>query len=100
MLNIYTTVGRIANIKKETTESGANKAIITLAVPRTFKNVNGEYETDFIPCTVLNSIATNTLEYCKQGDLVGIKGRIQSKENQIEIIAEKLTFLSNKKEEE
>ena len=35
-------------------------------------------------------------EYCKKDDLVGIRGRIESKENNpIKIIAEKVTFLSN-----
>ena len=43
-----------------------------------------------------------------QKQLIGVKGRIQSrtidkddiKENQLQIIAEKVTFLSSKKEEE
>ena len=45
-------------------------------------------------------------KYCKQGDLIGIKGRIQtrviekdnSKQTIQEVIAEKVTFLAKSKE--
>ena len=73
---------------------------ITIAVPRSYKNADGEYDTDFIPITLWKGIAQNTLEYCKKGDLVGIKGRIQAEDNNIEIVAERITFLSSKKENE
>ena len=52
---------------------------ITLAVPRSFKNQNGEYDTDFLDCTLWTNVAENTVEYCQTGDMVGVKGRIQSK---------------------
>lgn len=97
MLNQTVLVGRIAN----DFEKGENeKVVVTLAVPRSYKNAEGEYETDFIPCVLWKGIATNTLEYCRKGDLIGIKGRIQSNENKIEIVAEKVTFLSSKKTEQ
>lgn len=100
MLNQTVLVGRIS--KDPVIEEMEDKKYcrITIAVPRSYKNENGEYDTDFIPITLWNTIAENTKEYCKKGDLVGIKGRIQSKENDIEIVAEKLTFLSSKKEDE
>ena len=41
-------------------QDGSKFAIINLAVPRTFKNENGEYDTDFIDCTLLKDIAENT----------------------------------------
>jgi single-strand DNA-binding protein len=100
MLNQIVLVGRI--VKDPVIEEMEDKKYcnITLAVPRSYKNENGEYDTDFIPITLWNGIAQNTTEYCKKGDLVGVKGRIQAKENDIEIIAEKLTFLSSKKVDE
>ena len=81
---------------------------ITLAVPRSYKNMNGEYDTDFISCVLWSGIAENTVEYVKKGDLLGVKGRIQSrvyedKEEQrkyiTEVVAEKVTFLSGKSKE-
>lgn len=110
MLNQTVLVGRIANkptIKK--LEDGKKVSYITLAVPRSFKNADGIYDTDFIDCVLWKSVAESTCEYCKQGDLVGIKGRLQirhieledgSTKKYIEVIAEKVTFLSTKKEEE
>ncbi len=110
VLNQAVLVGRIVqNPELRETESGKKIAHITLAVPRSFKNSNGEYETDFISCVMWKGVAENTVEYCKQGDLVGIKGRIQSrkidteedkKRQLVEVVAEKVTFLSSKKSEE
>lgn len=83
---------------------------ITLAINRHFKNSDGIYETDFIRCVLWNGIAANTTEYCHKGDIVGVKGRLQTsvyedddnnKKYGMDVVAEKITFLSsgNKKEE-
>lgn len=100
MLNQVVIVGRISSeIKKEEIDD-KKTCIITLAVPRSFKNVNGEYETDFIKCKLWNGIADNVIEYCKQGDLIGVKGRLQTTKVDdkyiLELIAEKVTFLSSR----
>lgn len=100
MLNQIVIVGRLVSDPQiNETKEEKKSTIITLAVPRSYKNKNGEYDTDFVPCILWNGIAENTLNYCKKGDIVGVKGRIQSNENGIELIAEKLTFLSSKKED-
>ena len=109
MLNQTVIVGRIVKDPElRETDSGKKVTNITLAVPRSFKNLNGQYDTDFIPCVLWKGIAESTTEFCKKGDLVGIKGRIQTrdieiedekKKHIIEIIAEKVTFLSSKKTE-
>lgn len=97
MLNQIVLVGRVvSDLKLNETENERKYTSLKLAVPRSYKNENGEYETDFIPCVLWNTIAVNTCEYCKKGDLVGIKGRMQNKENRLEVIAEKVTFLSSK----
>ena len=104
MLNQVVMVGRLVrNPELRTTESNKNVTTITLAIPRSFKNMNGEYDTDFVDCILWENIAKSTSEYCKKGDIIGIKGRIQSrivekdgeKKYLIEIIAEKVTFLSS-----
>ena len=99
MLNQIILVGRLVKSPEVTeTESGKKMSYITLAIPRAFKNDNGEYETDFIPVSLVGQVACSVNEYCKQGDLVGIKGRVArlSNTSEIQIIAEKVTFLSNK----
>lgn len=105
MLNQIVLVGRLVQdpeIKEQ--ENGIKASYITLAVPRTYKNSDGIYETDFIPVKLYEGIAENTAEYCKKGDLIGIKGRMQTKQeedkNIIEIVAERVTFLSSRKEKE
>lgn len=94
MLNQIVLVGRLVNIESD------EETRITLATPRSFKNSEGEYETDYIPVNIYGGIAKNVEEYCTKGDLVGIKGRVQAKDNGVEIVAEKVTFLSSKKEED
>ena len=107
MLNQVVLVGRIVR-EPQLLETEKNKlSHITLAVPRSYKNINGEYETDYIDCTMWKGVAENTVEYCAKGDLIGVKGRLQSsvyeKDNKnvykTDVIVEKVTFLSNKKPE-
>ena len=109
MMNHLIIVGRICGeVKIVKTENGKERGIIPIAVPRTFKNADGVYETDFFNCVCWGSIADNVHEYCKVGDVVGIKGRLQTKKTpageynkiEVEIVAEKVTFLSQKKEEQ
>ena len=109
VLNQAVLVGRIVQ-EPEIKETEKGKVSnITLAVPRSFKNSNGEYDTDFISCVLWKGVAESTVEYCKKGDLVGIKGRIQTRnveledethKKYVEVIAEKVTFLSSKKADE
>lgn len=111
MLNQVVLVGRLVrDVQIHQGEANESKKIATikLAIPRSFKNREGLYDTDFVDCILWDSVAMNTANYCKKGDIVGIKGRIESRiiteENTnktiLQIVAEKVTFLSSKKEEE
>jgi len=104
MLNQVVLVGRLtkdAVVNK--TESNKPYSYVTLAVPRSFKNINGEYDTDFVDCVLWDGVAKSTAEYCHKGDIVGVKGRIQSdvvekdgtKKYYMNVIAERVTFLSS-----
>ena len=104
MLNQVILVGRIVR-DPEIKEVDNDKKVcqITIAVSRPFKNAEGVYETDFIPCTLWGGIAEKSAEYLKKGDMVGIKGRINTEKdknniNRISIVTEKVTFLSQAKE--
>jgi single-strand DNA-binding protein len=104
MLNQVVLVGRLTKGIELKEEGEKKKAHIELAVSRSIKDADGEYDTDFIDCTLWNAVAENTAEYCKQGDILGVKGRIQTEiiddVKQTSIIAEKVTFLSTCKPED
>lgn len=105
MLNQIVLVGRLVKTPElKVTDSGKKTSVITLAVPRNYKNQDGQYDTDFLECVLWTGIAENTAEYCKTGDMIGVKGRVQSriiekedgtKRKKTEIVAEKVTFLSS-----
>lgn len=110
MLNQIVMVGRLVSDPQiNETENGKKVCNITLAVSRSFKNEEGIYETDFIPVELWNSMVETTAEYCKKGDVVGIKGRLQRFSANdytcnghaiLKIVAEKVTFLSSKPNKE
>ena len=80
MLNQLVVIGRLTKDPElRKTDAGRNVTTITLAVPRSYKNSNGEYDTDFIDCTLWSNVAETTTEYCHKGDLLGVRGRIQTR---------------------
>ena len=109
MQNLVYLIGRLVSdpeLKKSETKK--EYTTITIAVQRGFKNPDGLYECDFIRCKLWNGIASSVSNYCKKGDLVGIKGRIQIRNYESEeetkyitdIIVDKVSFLSSKKTDE
>lgn len=110
MLNQVILVGRLTkDLEVKKLDDDKKVCNLTLAIPRSFKNAEGVYETDFINCALWGNVAESTAEYCKKGDIVGIKGRLQSdsferedgnKEYRTQVMAEKVTFLSANKEKE
>lgn len=106
-------VGRLVRTPElRETENNKKMAWITVAVTRSFKNMDGEYETDFIDCVLWGEVAKNVAEYCKKGDIISVRGRLQSrivekdgeKRQVMDVVGEKITFISSidkqKKEQE
>lgn len=109
-MNNVILVGRLTQ-NPEIIEIENNRKVTTviLAVNRNFKNADGLYETDFIRCILWNGVASNTTEYCHVGDVIGVKGRLQTSKYEDEnkkvhyitdVIAERVTFLSTNKKHE
>lgn len=84
MSNIVMIVGRILEFKDEN--------YIKVVTTRNFKNADGVYESDFIEIKLSEIIMKRTKEYCKKGDLISIKGRIESGNI---IVAESISFLQS-----
>ena len=92
MLNNFMVVGRINNIDLKN-----DICVLTIRIPRSFKNKDGEYEEDLISVQVFGSLRDTLKEYCDSGDLIGVKGRIQ---NSNILVAEKISFLSSKQKKD
>ena len=85
MLNYINLVGRLVRKPKlAKSDSGKTVTTVTLAVPRSFKNIDGVYDTDFIDCTCWDSVAVNTHDYCNTGDVLCVKGRLQTRQVETE----------------
>lgn len=105
MSNNVILVGRLVNDTEVIiTESGKKIADIVLAVNRSFKNEEGIYETDFINCRLYGEVAEQTSYWCKKGDVVGVRGRLETyntitdndvKQKHMRVVAERITFLSS-----
>ena len=110
MINNVTLVGRLTK-DAELKYTPANQAVaqFTLAVNRTFKNANGEREADFINCVIWRQSAENFANWAKKGALIGITGRIQTRnyENQqgqrvyiTEVVAENFQMLESRSQQQ
>lgn len=93
----------VGYLVREPEENG--KAIkFTIAVTRDYKNINGEYESDFIRCVAFGATGNFIKEYCHKGDLIGIDGSITTSKYEkdgktfynTEIMANKTRKLSSK----
>ena len=106
-MNSVVLVGRLTKDPElDEKESGKKLSHITLAVQRPYKNNDNLYETDFIRCVLWDSIAQKAIQYCKTGDVVSVRGRIETTtyedENKavkyfMQVVAERLVFVSSKK---
>lgn len=97
MLNQTVIVGRLVGDIKVNTDD--KSSIITLSISRSFKNSEGEYESDIVRVSLSKHISENIIEHCVQGDLLGVKGTLSSIDGKDLVVkAEKVTFLSSKKQ--
>ncbi|NVY96576.1 single-stranded DNA-binding protein [Lactobacillus sp. DCY120] len=106
MINRSVLVGRLTrDIDLRYTSSGTAVASFTLAVDRSFTNANGDRDADFINCVIWRKAAENFANFTHKGSLVGIDGRIQTRnyENQqgqrvyvTEIVVENFALLEPK----
>ena len=98
MLNQLVVCGRIYNIQVNYDK----QTILTIATPRSYKNEEREYETDYIDFILSKGIIENVKEYCNNGDIIGVKGRVQTSiegdKKETVLIAERVTFLTKQKE--
>lgn len=108
MINNVVLVGRMTReAELRYTPSNIAVATFTLAVNRDFKGENGEREADFINVVLWRQAAENLANWTKKGSLVGVTGRIQTRnyDNQqgqrvyvTEVVAERFQLLESRGE--
>lgn len=80
MINRSVLIGRMTkDVELRYTKKGEAVGTFSLAVNRPFKNTNGDREADFISCTIWRKSAENLEKFTHKGSLVGIEGRIQTR---------------------
>lgn len=106
MINNVVLVGRMTrDAELRYTPQNQAVATFTLAVNRNFKNQSGEREADFINVVIWRQQAENLANWAKKGALIGITGRIQTRnyENQqgqrvyvTEVVADNFQLLESR----
>ena len=71
---------------------------VTVSITRNYKNEDGIYMSDSIPVRLSANIGEKMKEFCKIGDVIGVKGRLENR-GEVVVMAEKTTFVSPKKPE-
>ena len=108
LVNSVMLVGRLTrDLEVKKLESGKEVTNLLLAVSRGYRNAEGNYETDFIDCVLWDGMAKNTSEFCKKGDMVVVRGRIQTSyyvkdeitRKATDVVVEKISFLGEKRNE-
>lgn len=107
MINRVVLVGRITKdpmLRK--TQTGTSVVSFTVACNRRMKQ-EGQPDADFINCVAWNKTADFMSQYVKKGALLGVEGRIQTRNYDdaqgkrvyvTEVVAESVQFLESKKD--
>ena len=102
----------IGNLVKDpelkTTTNDLSVVKFTLAIPRKFKNAQGEKEVDFLNVVAWRTLADNCGKYLKKGSKCSVVGTVQNRSYEAqdgtkryitEIVADEVEFLSTKTQE-
>jgi single-strand DNA-binding protein len=105
MINRVILVGRITKDPEvKTTQSNIPVVTFTLAVNRQFTDQSGERQADFIQCVVWRKQAENLARFVKKGALLGVEGRIQTRNYEsdngtryvTEVVCDSVQFLESR----
>lgn len=109
-MNRVDLVGRVTrDIELRYTETSKRPVVQTnVAINRTYTNQDGEREADFINVVIWDKQAENFAKYCEKGYLVGVEGRLMTRNYEdkdgkkvyvTEVVANRVEFLESKKDD-
>lgn len=102
-MNQIILAGRLTkDLELKKTQSNIAYAHITIAVPREYKDDQGERQSDFFDVTLWREQAEYMTSYANKGDVVGLSGKLQKRKVEqdgntqyiTEIIANKIEILA------
>ena len=105
-MNKIILVGRLTKDPEvRSTSAGFPTANFTVAVNRNFKNKDGNYDADFLPCVAFRQTADFISKFFKKGNMICLDGRVQtrsydaqdgSKRYVTEVVVENVEFVGGK----
>lgn len=105
MINRVVLVGRMTRDPElRRTNTGSAVTSFTLALNRNYTSADG-IQADYIPCVVWNKVAENVEKYCSKGSLVGVEGRLRSRNYDnaqgqkvyvVEVVCDSVQFLETR----
>src|ERR1700721_682236 len=106
-LNQVTLMGNLTRDPElRTTPSGQNVVSFSLALNRSYKNQNDEWQevTDYVDIVAWGSLAERVAQYLSRGRRCLVQGRLQSrnweqegqKRSKVEVLANDVTFLDSR----
>ena len=105
-MNKIILVGRLTKDPEvRSTSAGFQTANFTVAVSRNFKNKEGNYDADFLPCVAFRNTADFISKFFKKGNMISLDGRVQtrsydaqdgSKRYVTEVVVENVEFVGGK----
>lgn len=109
-MNRVNLLGNITkDIELKETSGGVKYTRFSIAVRRTFKNEDGDYDTDFFNVIAWRKTAEIISEYFNKGSRIAISGKLQMSKytdkdgndrTSTEIVAEEIDFIDKKGEKE
>ena len=106
-MNKFNGIGRITNsIELKKTGSGTSVVSFTLAINRRVQ-AGAEPQADYITCVAWNKTAEHMAQYLHKGSLIGVEGRIQTRNYDkegtriyvTEVVADSVQFLEPRNKE-
>ncbi|MGN1343313.1 MAG: single-stranded DNA-binding protein [Traorella sp.] len=108
MINNVVLVGRITRDPElRKTTNGNSVVSFTLACNRRFQSQENGQQADFINCVAWNKAADNMANFVRQGDLLGVEGRIQTRNYKdqndrtvyvTEVVCDNIQYLAKKRD--
>ena len=79
-MNTFVGMGRLVRDPEiKQTPSNVMVCNFTIAINRRFKNSNGEYEADFLPCIAWRQTGEFISKYFRKGNMIGVVGTVQTR---------------------